>query len=152
MNYQGCDDYMALNYGRFLDNGGCGYVGQYLARRVATRDIVDPYVKVFIYGVDSDYQQRKTRVVEDNGLNPVWNETMVFNITVPELCLVRFVVFDSDTIGSDDILASFCLPLTTIQTGYRHIHLREVDDDPTYSTLFVHVDIQHNTDDQYAVL
>ncbi|CAF1230130.1 unnamed protein product [Didymodactylos carnosus] len=120
MNYQGCDDYMALNYGRFLDNGGCGYV---LKPEILT-----------------------------NRLNPVWNETMVFNITVPELCLVRFVVFDSDTIGSDDILASFCLPLTTIQTGYRHIHLREVDDDPTYSTLFVHVDIQHNTDDQYAVL
>ncbi|CAF1077823.1 unnamed protein product [Didymodactylos carnosus] len=81
-----------------------------------------------------------------NCLNPIWDETMIFNISVPELCLVRFVVLDSDVVGSDDILSSFCLPLTTMQIGYRHIHLRKTDDDPTYSTLFVHVNIQNYND------
>ncbi|CAF1267352.1 unnamed protein product, partial [Didymodactylos carnosus] len=138
---------------------------QYLSRRTPTRDIVDPYVKVFTYGVNSDCQEEKTRAIIDNGgltetkkivhctndlllgLNPTWNETIVFEISVPELCLVRFVIFDRDIIGFDDILGSFCLPLTTIQTGYRHIHLRAMDDNLTYSTLFVHVDVQHLTDD-----
>ncbi|CAF1531346.1 unnamed protein product, partial [Didymodactylos carnosus] len=120
---------------------------QYLSRRTPTRDIVDPYVKVFTYGVNSDCQEEKTRAIIDNGLNPSWNETIVFEISVPELCLVRFVIFDRDIVGFDDILGSFCLPLTTIQTGYRHIHLRAMDDNLTYSTLFVHVDVQHLTDD-----
>jgi len=34
-----------------------------------------------------------------------------------------------------------------IQTGYRHIYLRANNNDTTYSTLFVHVDIQREDDD-----
>ncbi|CAF1360631.1 unnamed protein product, partial [Didymodactylos carnosus] len=169
LNYQHCDSHMALNYGRFLDNGGCGYVlkpdfltdpnsefdtssysgivqqrltlriisGQFLSNE-SSRDIVDPYVHVITYGY---YLEMNTYYL-CKGLNPQWNETMVFNISVPELCLVRFVVFDYDKLSKNDLLVSFCLPMSTMQTGYRHIHLRDTCDGTTYSTLFVHVDIQ----------
>ncbi|CAF4085361.1 unnamed protein product, partial [Rotaria magnacalcarata] len=64
-----------------------------------------------------------------------------------QLALVYFSVYDHDSFTLDDKLAYFCLPLTMMQTGYRHIHLRANNNDLTHSTLFVHVDIQDYDDD-----
>ncbi len=35
----------------------------------------------------------------------------------PQMCLIRFDVYDHDTFTKNDRLACFCLPITTIQTG-----------------------------------
>ncbi|CAF1598264.1 unnamed protein product, partial [Didymodactylos carnosus] len=48
----------------------------------------------------------------------------------------------SDKFSSDDIIGQYCAPLTTIQKGFRHVRLREKDDDISCSTLFIHVDIE----------
>ena len=50
------------------------------------------------------------------GFNPMWNETITFTVQFPELCLLRFVVYDSDTI-SDDFIGQYTLPLDSVEKG-----------------------------------
>lgn len=38
-----------------------------------------------------------------SGFNPMWEETLVFTVHMPELALVRFLVWDHDPIGQDFI-------------------------------------------------
>ncbi|TNM88748.1 hypothetical protein fugu_005002 [Takifugu bimaculatus] len=66
-------------------------------------EIIDPFVEVEIIGLPLDCSKQQTRVVDDNGFNPMWEETLVFNIQMPEVALVRFQVFDHDPIGRDFI-------------------------------------------------
>ncbi|CAF4511274.1 unnamed protein product [Rotaria sp. Silwood1] len=182
LNYQNEDEIMPLCHGKFLDNGGCGYIlkpnylinahqthynplnsqlnldfpqiltltiisAQFLSRsNLISRDIPDPYVCVSIHGLPCDRQSRKTKVIENNGLDPIWKETFSFQIKYPKMALVYFSIYDHDAFTSDDKLAQFCLPLTMMQTGYRHIHLRANNYDPTHSTLFVHVNIDNDDD------
>jgi hypothetical protein len=161
LNYQNSDNMMSLCYGKFVDNGGCGYVlkpkylrdvnetkfnpfdylkkpskvpenfieyprrliitiisGQFLARsNETTNDIPDPYVIVSTHGVPCDQQSQRTKFIENNGFDPTWNETLEFLIHFPQMCLVRFDVYDHDRFTRDDKLAYFCLPMTTMQTG-----------------------------------
>ena len=41
----------------------------------------------------------KTKVVDDNGFNPNWNETFTFEAKFPEVSLVRIVVYDYDLLS-----------------------------------------------------
>ncbi|CAF0781702.1 unnamed protein product [Adineta ricciae] len=154
LNYQNEDDIMPLCYGKFLDNGGCGYIlkpdylinaqntkynplnpksgvdlsetltltvisAQFLSRSNATTmDIPDPYVIISIDGVPCDRQIQKTAVVNNNGLDPIWNEKFIFKVKYPQMALVYFRVYDYDPFSPDDKLAHFCLPFTAIQTGW----------------------------------
>ncbi|CAF1556127.1 unnamed protein product [Adineta steineri] len=118
--------------------------GQFLYRSNRNKnDISNPYVVVSTHGIVCDKQIQKTKFIQNNGLNPLWNETFEFEISFPQMCLICFDVYDYDIYSHDDHLAYFCLPLTTIQTGYRHIYLRTKDRDSTYSSLFVHVVIEN---------
>lgn len=46
-------------------------------------EIIDPYVIVSMHGVPSDCRKAKsTKVIQDNGFNPVWNETYTFEVGV----------------------------------------------------------------------
>ena len=105
-------------------------------------DIPDPYVVISTHGVRCDCQTQRTRFLENNGLNPIWNETFSFDINFPQLCLLRFDLYDYDVFSHDDRLAYFSLPLNTVQAGYRHVHLKGIDHRPTYSTLFVHLSLE----------
>ncbi|KAG7240526.1 hypothetical protein INR49_026810 [Caranx melampygus] len=49
--------------------------------------IVDPLVRVEIYGVPQDQAKEETSHINNNGFNPVWNETLNFIIHNPELAL-----------------------------------------------------------------
>ncbi|XP_053569744.1 1-phosphatidylinositol 4,5-bisphosphate phosphodiesterase delta-1 isoform X2 [Bombina bombina] len=101
--------------------------------------IVDPIVSVEIYGVARDKDKKKTSHVDDNGFNPSWNETFVFDIDVPALAMVRFLVEDYDASSWNDFVGQYTVPLTSLQLGYRHIHLLTKDGDQHSSaTLFVH--------------
>ena len=46
----------------------------------------------------------------------MWNETITFTAQFPELCLLRFVVYDSDTL-SDDFIGQYTLPLDSVEKG-----------------------------------
>ncbi|XP_051567045.1 1-phosphatidylinositol 4,5-bisphosphate phosphodiesterase delta-4 isoform X2 [Myxocyprinus asiaticus] len=89
--------------------------------------IVDPLVRVEIYGVPLDQAKQETGYIENNGFNPCWNETLQFKIHTPELALVRFVVEDYDLASRNDFIGQYTLPFTCIQPGYRHVHLLSKD-------------------------
>uniref|UniRef100_A0A671U6K8 Phosphoinositide phospholipase C n=1 Tax=Sparus aurata TaxID=8175 RepID=A0A671U6K8_SPAAU len=108
--------------------------------------IVDPLVRVEIYGVPQDQSKEETSHINNNGFNPVWNETLNFVIHVPELALVRFVVEDYDKASRNDFIGQFTLPFTCVQPGYRHIHLLSKDGTAIPpSSLFVNISISELT-------
>ncbi|KAI7791219.1 putative 1-phosphatidylinositol 4 [Triplophysa rosa] len=117
--------------------------GQQLPKvNIKEGSIVDPLVRVEIHGVSLDQAKQETRYIDNNGFNPVWYDTLQFNIHVPELALVRFVVEDYDKTSKNDFVGQFTLPFTCIQPGYRHIHLLSKDGTSIApASLFVHIRI-----------
>uniref|UniRef100_A0A8C7DC18 Phosphoinositide phospholipase C n=1 Tax=Oncorhynchus kisutch TaxID=8019 RepID=A0A8C7DC18_ONCKI len=105
----------------------------------AKGDVVDPYVYVEIHGIPADCAERRTRTVMQNGDNPIFDESFEFQINLPELAMVRFVVLDDEFIG-DEFIGQYTIPLECLQPGYRHIPLQSLmGEDLPYAMLFVHV-------------
>ncbi|XP_071494075.1 uncharacterized protein [Diadema antillarum] len=108
-------------------------------------EIIDPYVEVEVVGLPRDCTKAQTKTVQDNGFNPVWDCIMTFPISLPELTLVRFVVWDEDPIGRD-FIGQATFPFSSVAQGYRHIHLEGLD----HATIFVHITIEDLTDKKYV--
>ena len=53
----------------------------------------------------------------DNGFNPIWNETCVFDIINPELAMIRFMVQDEDMFGDPNFLGQATLPVPCMKSG-----------------------------------
>ncbi|KAK6191656.1 hypothetical protein SNE40_003288 [Patella caerulea] len=176
LNYQTGSEPMQLNHGRFLDNGGTGYVlkpnfllsdamfgivnGTVVNNNTKTLritivsgyqipkpkdsdrgEVIDPFVKVEIHGVSSDYHEARTKAIDNNGLNPRWYESFNFTVRVPELAMVRFVVKDEDR-GRDDFIGYYCLPFNSMQEGYRHFPIyNKYGSQYSQSMIFVHTTI-----------
>ncbi|XP_024612128.1 1-phosphatidylinositol 4,5-bisphosphate phosphodiesterase delta-1 [Neophocaena asiaeorientalis asiaeorientalis] len=105
--------------------------------------IVDPKVTVEIHGVGQDVASHQTAVVTNNGFNPWWDTEFEFEVIVPELALVRFVVEDYDASSKNDFIGQSTIPLNSLKQGYRHIHLLSKNGDQHPSaTLFVKVGLQ----------
>ncbi|XP_036412447.1 1-phosphatidylinositol 4,5-bisphosphate phosphodiesterase delta-1b isoform X3 [Colossoma macropomum] len=104
-----------------------------------TASIVDPLVRVEIHGVPADEAEKETRHIQNNGFNPMWNENFQFDLYVPELALVRFVVEDYDAVSNNDFIGQCTVPFTSLQSGYRHVPLFNKNGDLLSSAgLFVH--------------
>ncbi|KAK2821979.1 hypothetical protein Q5P01_022044 [Channa striata] len=102
--------------------------------------IVDPLVKVEIDGVPADVAVKETNVIENNGFNPAWNENFQFDLYVPDLALVRFVVEDYDSTSVNEFVGQYTLPFNSLQMGYRHVPLLSKNGDLLPSArLFVHI-------------
>ncbi|XP_072817756.1 1-phosphatidylinositol 4,5-bisphosphate phosphodiesterase delta-4 isoform X1 [Vicugna pacos] len=102
--------------------------------------IVDPLVRVEIFGVRPDTARQETSYVENNGFNPYWGQTLCFRILVPELALLRFVVKDYDWKSRNDFIGQYTLPWNCMQQGYRHIHLLSKDGISLHpASIFVHI-------------
>ncbi|XP_038125336.1 1-phosphatidylinositol 4,5-bisphosphate phosphodiesterase eta-2 [Cyprinodon tularosa] len=99
-------------------------------------EIIDPFVEVEIIGLPVDCSKQQTRVVDDNGFNPMWEETLVFSIQMPQIALVRFQVWDHDPIGRD-FIGQRTVAFTSMMPGYRHVYLEGMAE----SSIFVHVGI-----------
>ncbi|KAM4539069.1 inactive phospholipase C-like protein 2 [Odontesthes bonariensis] len=105
----------------------------------AKGDVVDPYVYVEIHGIPADCTERRTRTVTQNGDNPIFDESFEFQINLPELAMVRFVVLDDEFIG-DEFIGQYTIPLECLQPGYRHVPLQSLTgEDLPHAKLFVHV-------------
>ncbi|KAI4893915.1 hypothetical protein NFI96_027807, partial [Prochilodus magdalenae] len=179
LNFQTPGEQMDLNRGRFLPNGGCGYVlkpdflcqpkfnfdpektgggpghipTQLTIRVISAQQlpkintdkpnsIVDPMVWVEIHGVAIDKARAKTQRINNNGFNPRWDCTLSFQLQVPELALVRFVVEDHDHTSKNDFVGQYTIPFTSLRIGYRHVHLLKADGSTlSPSTLFIHVKV-----------
>ncbi|XP_049605446.1 1-phosphatidylinositol 4,5-bisphosphate phosphodiesterase delta-1a isoform X1 [Syngnathus scovelli] len=104
------------------------------------KSIVDPLVRLEIYGVWADNATKETHYIDNNGFNPMWNERFQFDIHVPELAILRVVVEDYDATSANDLIGQYCLPLTCVQNGYRHVPLLNKNGDLISSAgLFVHI-------------
>ncbi|XP_077313798.1 1-phosphatidylinositol 4,5-bisphosphate phosphodiesterase eta-2 isoform X1 [Lithobates pipiens] len=99
-------------------------------------EIIDPFVEVEIIGLPVDCFKEQTRVVDDNGFNPMWEETLVFTIHMPEVSLIRFLVWDHDPIGRD-FIGQRTLSFTSMMPGYRHVYLEGMEE----ASIFVHIAI-----------
>jgi len=119
---QTLDRTMQLNIGKYQENGGTGYLlkpewmlkdggekpsakklqirvisGQQLPKpgQSSKGEVIDPYVEVDISGEPEDCVSKKTKTINDNGFNPIWDETFDFSVKSPDLTLVRFAVYVS---------------------------------------------------------
>uniref|UniRef100_A0A672UI39 Phosphoinositide phospholipase C n=1 Tax=Strigops habroptila TaxID=2489341 RepID=A0A672UI39_STRHB len=160
LNYQSEGRVMQLNEAKFRVNGNCGYVlkpqqmckgnvplyisyckcqafqkvSSYEVVKTQERKIIDPFVEVEIIGLPVDCCKDQTRVVDDNGFNPVWEETLTFTVHMPEIALVRFLVWDHDPIGRD-FVGQRTLAFSSLVPGYRHVYLEGL----TEASIFVHI-------------
>lgn len=66
---------------------------------------------------NSDFDTVWVRLSLSAGFNPRWNCTLSFQLQVPELALVRFVVEDHDHTAKNDFIGQFTLPFTSFRTG-----------------------------------
>ncbi|XP_078260285.1 inactive phospholipase C-like protein 1 isoform X2 [Rhinoraja longicauda] len=104
-------------------------------------DVLDPYVFVEIHGIPVDCAEMRTKTIHQNGENPLFDESLEFEINLPELAMVRFIALDDDYIG-DEFIGQYSIPFECLQTGYRHVPLcTYTGEEIELATLFVHVAI-----------
>ncbi|GMT18776.1 hypothetical protein PFISCL1PPCAC_10073, partial [Pristionchus fissidentatus] len=104
----------------------------------AKGDSSDPFVVVEVFGVAGDCTEDRTKTVK-NDCNPSFDESFQFQITVPELALVRFLVLDDEYI-EDDFIGQYTIPFECLQPGFHHVPLLNSEGDPLeHASLFVHV-------------
>jgi len=169
LNYQTGDEYQYINNGKFLDNGKSGYLlkpqallpakqappapvkvtlkvvsGWQLPKASGTTkgDVIDPYVKVKLFGVGNDTHRSVTKTVNNNGFNPVWNETISFTVERPDIAIVLIQVFDEDKLSKDDFVAQSAIPVANLREGYRSVQLYNNKSDVyADSSLLIHVKV-----------
>ncbi|KPP61766.1 inactive phospholipase C-like protein 1-like, partial [Scleropages formosus] len=102
-------------------------------------NVINPYVVLEMHGVPADYAEQHTHTAGQD--SPLFDETFEFQVNMPELAILRFVVLD-DSCTSDDFIGQYSVVFECIQPGYRTVPLlgREGDVLPCTS-LFIHVTI-----------
>lgn len=89
-------------------------------------DIVNPFVTASIVGMTCDSKSKSTKVVKANGFNPYWGKTVEFDIYMPEMATLLFLIYDEDTFASLHgrfKIAYYSIPVTCIKEGYRIMEL-----------------------------
>ncbi|XP_034042460.1 inactive phospholipase C-like protein 1 [Thalassophryne amazonica] len=105
----------------------------------AKGEFIDPYVVLELHGVPADCAEQRTRTAAQNQDDPLFDETFEFQVNMPELALLRFVVLDDDYIG-DDFIGQYSVAFECLQSGYRNVPLLDLAGDPLpHTSLFVHV-------------
>ncbi|RIB10764.1 PLC-like phosphodiesterase [Gigaspora rosea] len=102
-------------------------------------EVVDPFVEIELLIPGAEVTKKRTSTITDNGFNPTWNETLTFILNCEEMSLVflRFIVWDEDVRGND-FIASYCIPVASLQFGYRHVPLNDVNGEQyLFTTLFI---------------
>uniref|UniRef100_A0A8C5PES3 1-phosphatidylinositol 4,5-bisphosphate phosphodiesterase n=1 Tax=Leptobrachium leishanense TaxID=445787 RepID=A0A8C5PES3_9ANUR len=97
-------------------------------------------VEVDMYGLPTDTIRKefRTRMVMNNGLNPVYNDDpFVFRkVILPDLAVLRIAVYDDN----NKLIGQRILPLDGLQAGYRHISLRNEGNKPvSLPTVFCNI-------------
>ena len=88
------------------------------------RGLVSPFVEVEVIGAEYDCVKHKTKVVADNGFNPIWDESFNLRILNPDLALVRLCVYDEDMFGDPNFLGAATFPARLVVGGYRSVQLK----------------------------
>ncbi|XP_024516194.1 phosphoinositide phospholipase C 6 [Selaginella moellendorffii] len=164
LNLQGKDRPCWVARGFFLGNGGCGYIKKpdcflsdvphdsnvksTLKVRVLTGtdwhkrfDLFskpDFYVKVAVHGVAADKLKKRTKVAHKTH-HPNWEtEVFEFPLTVPEIAVLRFEVWEHDRMRRDDFVGQACIPVPELEQGIRVVPLHSKRGEPRSSKLLCH--------------
>lgn len=114
--------------------------GQYVYQTNLTASVL---VEVEMIGIPADAAKHKTKVVQRNALNPIWNDTFFFQIMFRDLAFLRFSVLDAST---SHLIAQRVVPLTRLRGGYRHIRLRSTQNQPLQlATLFIYSRVEEES-------
>ncbi|XP_071630783.1 LOW QUALITY PROTEIN: 1-phosphatidylinositol 4,5-bisphosphate phosphodiesterase epsilon-1-like [Temnothorax longispinosus] len=107
--------------------------GQYVS---VTNFVASTYVEVELVGIPIDCAKHKTKVIQNNALNPIWNEKFCFQVMFKDLAFLRFGVIEA---SSHHVIAQRVIPLKCLRPGYRHVRLRSCKNRPlALSTLFIY--------------
>jgi len=105
------------------------------------RGLTSPFVEIEVIGSDYDNQKQRTVVVNDNGLNPIWDQVFSVQILNPPMALFRLAVYDEDMFGEPNFLGAATYPATGILTGFRAVPLKNGhSEELELSSLLVKVD------------
>ena len=98
-----------------------------------------------VRGHPLDKQKQKTKVIKNNGFNPVWNEELTAKIRLADAAIIYFTVRDESSYAKDPVLALTAIPFHSLATGYRHVHLTDITGKSLApAALFIHVSISNN--------
>ncbi|KAK0094870.1 hypothetical protein PV326_009715 [Microctonus aethiopoides] len=120
--------------------------GQFLTdKRVGT------YVEVDMYGLPADTVRKKfrTKMVPNNGINPIYEEeTFIFKkVVLPELASIRIAAYEE----SGRLIGHRVLPVVGLCPGYRHVTLRNECGQPRpLASLFLHIVVKDYVPDGFS--
>ena len=63
----------------------------------------------------------KTKIIQNNGLNPVWNEEVTYEAEEEEINMIVFKIFDDD----NTILCWNALPIECLKEGIRVVEMKD---------------------------
>ncbi|CAK9829884.1 1-phosphatidylinositol 4,5-bisphosphate phosphodiesterase epsilon-1 [Anthophora retusa] len=107
--------------------------GQYVS---PTNFVASTYVEIELVGIPIDCAKHKTKVIQNNALNPIWNEKFCFQVMFKDLAFLRFGIVEA---SSHHLIAQRVIPLKCLRPGYRHVRLRSCKNKPlALSTLFIY--------------
>ncbi|XP_025268130.1 1-phosphatidylinositol 4,5-bisphosphate phosphodiesterase classes I and II isoform X2 [Camponotus floridanus] len=114
---------------------------------------VGTYVEVDMYGLPADTVRKKfrTKIVPNNGINPVYDEEpFVFKkVVLPELASIRIAAYED----SGRLIGHRVLPVVGLCPGYRHVALRTECGQPLpLASLFLHVIVKDYVPDGLSEL
>ncbi|KAG7213901.1 hypothetical protein KM043_003103 [Ampulex compressa] len=114
---------------------------------------VGTYVEVDMYGLPADTVRKKFRskIVANNGINPVFDEEpFVFKkVVLPELASIRIAAYEE----SGRLIGHRVLPVVGLCPGYRHVALRTECGQPLpLASLFLHVIVKDYVPDGLSEL
>ncbi|EDQ87704.1 uncharacterized protein MONBRDRAFT_33268 [Monosiga brevicollis MX1] len=113
-----------------------------------TLRVIDPYVHIEILGLPRDREAHTTRALDNNAIDPYWNESCKFVVTCPPSALLQILVLDDDIVH-DNFLGTAVLPFEALQPGYRTVQLydrqgRIIEN----STVFLKLDFESSSPHQ----
>ncbi|KAK2580689.1 hypothetical protein KPH14_007786 [Odynerus spinipes] len=114
---------------------------------------VGTYVEVDMFGLPADTVRKKfrTKIVQNNGINPVYDEEpFVFKkVVLPELASIRIAAYEE----SGRLIGHRVLPVVGLCPGYRHVALRTECGQPLQlASLFLHVIVKDYVPDGLSEL
>jgi Ca2+-binding EF-hand superfamily protein len=81
-------------------------------------DILCPQVQISSFGIENDFSQVETRIVDKNGFNPVWKERIFIDFRYPEFAFVVFSV-----LHRKELVCYNAIFLPAIANGYRVVQM-----------------------------
>ena len=84
--------------------------------------IVSPYVEVSIEGIPKDIDSQTSSTINNNGFNPIWEEKLIFNLRLAEMCIIVFKIYSKNHLGAS-MIAQNAVPLYAVRSGIRSLQL-----------------------------